>query len=216
MPITFPRDMPPVRIAELSSFDLQHVVALNQAGGSVQAMELGAPLWVANFTTAMLTSKQRAQVQAWWATLKGGVGTFYAHDCSREYPAYYGKAVVGMPRAGGGVFDGTATITANGITTVSLSALPANYHATDGDLIELPRAGGKISLHQIVEPVIGSAGGTITVTIEPAAFTDTVVSTPAVRLVKARCIMVPRPGSLSIPWGLGWRAASFEAVQTIK
>ena len=135
--------MPPVRISELSSFDLQHGVAINMAGGSVQAMELAAPLWIANFTTAKLNSKQRAQVQAWWATLRGGVRTFYGWDCFRAYPAFYGSAVIGMPRAAGGSFTGTCTVTANGITTVSLSGLPANYHATDGDMIELPRASGK-------------------------------------------------------------------------
>jgi len=213
--ITFPRDMPPVRISALSSFNLQHGVAINQAGGSVQAMELAAPLWQAQFTTEPLNARQRAAVQAWWATLRGGVNTFYAWDCFRTYPAAYGSAVIGMPRASGGTFDGTCQIMANGVTSVGLSTLPANYQFTDGDMIELVRTGGKLSLHQIVEAIVGSPTGTATVQIEPGALSDTTIAGTA-RLVKARCIMVPRPGSLDIPAGLGKRAASFEAVQTIR
>lgn len=214
--ITFPRDMPPCRISELSSFDLQHGVAINQANGSVQAMELSPPIWHAHFTTEPLDKKQRAAVQAWWATLRGGVNTFFGWDCFRAYPAAYGAAVIGMPRAGGGTFDGTCTITANGTTTVSLSGLPASFHFTDGDMIELPRASGRISLHQVTEAMTGALGGTATVSIEPGALADTSIGSTAVRIVKARCIMVPRPGTLDIPAGLGKRAASFEAVQTIK
>lgn len=214
--ITFPRDMPPVRIAEVTRFDLQHLVAINQAGGSVQALELGTPIWIAAYVTELLDTKQRAAVQAWWATLKGGVGTFYGWDCFRAYPAAYGAAVIGKPRAAGGTFDGTCTITANGTTTVSLSGLPANYQATDGDMLELPRTGGKISLHQITEATVGAAGGTITVPIEPPALNDTSSPSSVARLVKARCIMVVKPGTLQIPVGAGKRPASFEAVQTIR
>lgn len=214
--ITFPRDMPPVRISELSSFDLQHGVAINQAGGSVQAMELAAPLWQAHFTTEPLNARQRAAVQAWWATLRGGVNTFYAFDCFRAYPAAYGASVIGMPRASGGTFDGTCTLNTNSITTVSLTHLPSNFQFTDGDMIELPRASGKISLHQITEPILGASDGSAIVPIEPGALSDATVGSTAVRIVKARCIMVPRPGSLDIPAGLGKRAASFEAVQTIR
>ena len=216
MTISFPRDMPPCRIAALSSFDLQHNVAINQVGQSVQAMELYPPVWIANFTTEPLTSHQRAAVQTWWATLKGGVNTFYAHDCFRVYPAAYGKNVIGMPRAAGGTFDGTVTITARTTTTVTLTGLPASYQFTDGDMLELPRAGGKISLHQITEPNIGSGAGVATVSVDPFTLTDTTVPSSAARLVKARCIMVPKPGTLQIPAGLGRLAASFEAVQTIK
>jgi hypothetical protein len=215
--ITFPRDMPPCRISALSTFDLQHGVAISQAGGSVQAMELAPAIWKASFTTEPLSAKQRAQVQAWWATLKGGVGTFFAWDCFRAWPQAYGNSCIGMPRAGGGTFDGLCQITANNTTTVNLATLPAGFIFTDGDMLELVRQGtNKISLHNITEDAVASGAGTVTVSIEPPALSDTAVPNSFVRLVKARCVMVPKPGSFSAPAGLGRGAAQFEAVQTLR
>lgn len=217
--ITFPRAMPPCRIAELSKFDLMHGVAVNTIGsGSVQAMELSAALWNANFTTEPLSPAQRAAVQAWWATLRGGIGTFYARDCFRMWPAaYHSKTkALALNRAGGGAFDGTCTVSSNGVTTVSLANLPAAYQFTEGDLVELPRASGRISLHQVTESVSANGAGVAVVSIEPPALNDTSVGSTAARLYQARCIMVPKPGTLDIPVGLGKRAATFEAVQTLK
>lgn len=213
MAIAYPRELPNVRWLEQPVFDLLPVESTNRAGGSEQNMELGSPYWTARYMTVPLTWPERAAVIAWKDTLRGG-RTFYASDPFRWWPAAYGRAALGLVRHAGGAFDGSAKLLANNIVSVQISTLATNQKIRTGDMIELPRPDGRISLHQAVEDVTAAAG-VATVTIEPPAFADAVINSVNVRMIKARCIMVVRSGTFSAPAGAGRRSASFEAVQTL-
>lgn len=214
---SFPRDLPDLNWLEQPSFDLMPVEAVNRAGGSVQTMELADPYWSAKFVTEPLNWAARAKLSAWKDSLRGGK-RFYGFDPFRQWPAFYKGAVLALTRAAGGAFDGTAKVTANGTTTVTLATLPANYHASEGDMIELPRAAGLISLHQVIDAggVVGNGSGVATLAIEPPAPADVTINATTVRLVKARALMVIVPGSYAAAAGLGRRSGSFDAVSVFK
>lgn len=216
--MNFPRTLPTgIRFLEQPAFDLQHSVAINKAGGSIQAMETGSPVWVARYVTEPLAWRDRKRVRAWFNSFGGGLRTFYAYDPFAKWPSAYGPGVLNLVRAGGGALDGTAKVTANNITKVTIATLSNAYQFAEGDMIELPRDDGMISLHEVIEAIAANAGGIATdVLINPPAPADVTINSTAVRLVGARCLMVPRPGSLNAPAGLGERSASFEAVQTYK
>lgn len=214
MAITYPRDLPAnVRFMEQPSFDLIPVEAANRAGGSEQRMELGPPYWQAKYITEPLDWRGRAELHAWKDSMRGGK-TFYGSDPFRWWPAAYGSGVLQLTRHAGGAFDGTAKVLTAAGPAVGLSTLPSTYRASAGDMIELPRAAQQISLHTILESVTAAAGA-VTVSIDPPAFADTVINSVAVRLVKARAIMVIRAGTFDASAGVGKRSASFEAVQTL-
>lgn len=218
MAINFPRVLPPVRWLEQPTFDLIPVEAVNRAGGSEQFMELGSPYWSGRFVTEPLEWQGdggRAALHAWKDSLRGGK-TFYGSDPFRRYPAAYpnAAAIAAMLRHAGGAFDGTARLLVNSGTTVQLGTLPTTYRISIGDMIELPRPGGKITLHQALEAVTAAAG-VATITIDPPALADSVINSDAVRLVKARVIMVLKSGSFSAPAGVGKKSASFEGVETL-
>jgi hypothetical protein len=214
MTIAFPRAVPDgIRFAIGTTFDLMPVEATNRAGESVQSMELGDPYWMARFMTVPLLASQRAVLQAWRATLRGGK-TFYAYDPFRAFPLAYGEAVLALTRAGGGLFDGTAKITTNNLTTIALATLASGQIISVGDMIELPRANSQIGLHQATEAATASGGGVATVAIDPPAFADTIINATSVRMVRARCTMAIVPDTFSAPGGNA-QAASFQAVQTL-
>jgi hypothetical protein len=214
---TFPRALPAVNWLEQPSFDLMPVEGVNRAGGSVQTMELADPFWSAKFVTEPLNWANRALLSAWKDSLRGGK-RFFGFDPFRQWPAFYKAAVLSLTRAGGGAFDGTAKVTANGTTTVALATLPASYHVSEGDMVELPRDGGLISLHQVIDVggVVASGGGATTVVIDPPAPADVTINATTVRLVKPRALMVIVPGSYSAPAGVGRRSVSFDAVSVLK
>jgi hypothetical protein len=214
--MNFPRDLPAgIRFLEQPTFDLQDSVAINKAGGSIQAMELSSPVWVARYVTEPLAWRERKRARAWFNSFGGGLRTFYGYDPFAKWPSTYGPGVLALIRSGGGAFDGTAKVTANNVTKATIATLPNGYQFAEGDMIELPRDGGLISLHEVIEAIAANGAGIATdVLINPPAPADVTINSTAVRLVGARCLMVPKAGTFNAPGGLGQFSASFEAVQT--
>lgn len=213
--ITFPRDLPDVRMLEVPAFELSYASAINRTGaGELEIMETGDPVWHASFTTEPVAWRKRMELSAWAASLRGGLRTFLAYDPFRCWPAFYGPAVLALTRAGGGAFDGSAKLTAIGANTITIATLPAGYQVSLGDMVSLVRPNAQRSLHQFVEAATADGSGIVTGTVEPAVPDDATINSTALKLVKAPCVMVLQPDSFKAPAGLGKLSATFEAVQT--
>lgn len=218
MAITYPRQFP----TGLDCFVLGHFFlaprdAVNETrGGAILSMEFADAHWEAVYETQPFKRVERAVWQAWWASLRSHF-PFLAYDPEKRFPLNYGKAVLELPRAGGGAFDGTALVTAATATTISLSLLPANFVVLVGDHISLALSDGRRGLHQVLEQVTGSAGGAVTVTVEPRVRTAQVVGGSTVaNMVKPLCEMFIKPGTFAAPMNLIERTpVSFEAVQRL-
>ncbi|ETR75070.1 hypothetical protein X566_20160 [Afipia sp. P52-10] len=210
MAITFPRAMPTDKF-ETSAFELVRNEAINRAGGRIISHELFDPYWSFKATTIPLYAADRARWRSWALSLKGAANPFLAFDPESVYPLTYGAAVLQLARAVGGAFDGTATVTTTTATTISLSGLPANYEASVGDNVSIQLTTGRRTLHVVQEPVTGSAGGTITLSVEPPVI-GTVALVQSAQLVRATCTMrlvnfsAPAAGALASP-------ISFEATE---
>lgn len=215
MTIAFPRDFP---TSDFSNCDFNLVrgdaVARSYAG-QIQAIELADPYWTMKATTQPLTPALRAKWKAWAASLKGSINQFYAFDIERLYPINYGASALTLTRAGGGTFDGTASLDAATATTLSISGLSNAYALAAGDHVSIGLEGGQRSLHVVTEDDTALVDGTVTVNVEPpvpASF-DLLA---AVQLVAPKCIMVMKPNSFNAPAdGTGLAPVSFEAVQVL-
>lgn len=213
MTLTFPRELPSgefENVFENCDFELVRQDAVNRAGGRLLTNALFDPYWRAKVTTVALDRRERARWQAWNLSLKGAKNAFLMYDPDRQHPLAYGKAVLGLPRASGGLFDGTATIDAVTPTTATLSGLVANYLASDGDHVSIQLTTGRRTVHMVQEPVAASSGGVVTLLVEPPIIGTVSLVQPA-QLVRARCTM--RMVSFSAPATENPAAITFEAVE---
>jgi hypothetical protein len=174
MALPNPRVLP----AELSfwstSFTIEWAVSapFRARAGGVAVVETGSAAWRATFMSPPRYKKDDLLlIKAWFNSMRGGTFNFLAHDAARPFPRNYPSGFAGMTRAGGGAFDGTATVTAVTATTIALSTLPANFVFKPADYISLVKS-GKYSLHQIMEAVNANGSGVATVTVEPPIVTS--------------------------------------------
>lgn len=167
MTITYPRPLPTWFRAEAFGLNLSRVQAVARTrGGAVQVAERGRTLWTAEITTPLLRPTRHEELQAWLASLRGGLNTFLLHHLHLCRPiAYPGTGWAGITRHGGGAFDGTATVTAASGYSVTVGDLPTNYVASPGDMISWAW-GSTRTLHRVVEGGTASAG-VLTVQVEP-------------------------------------------------
>jgi hypothetical protein len=198
MALPNPRVLP----AELSfwstSFNIEWAVTapFRTRAGGVAVVETGGHAWRASFISPPRYKKDDLLlIKAWFNSMRGGTFNFLAHDAARPFPRNYPSGFGGMTRAGGGPFDGTATVTAVTATTIALSTLPANFVFKPADYISLVKS-GKYSLHQMMEAVTGNGSGVATVTVEPPIVTS-VFATPSLtaNLALPLGLFVPDPRS---------------------
>lgn len=215
MSIIYPRALPDGAGFISVDFKLGEAAVQNTLeSGAIQTMEMGEALWSASFQTFEMTMADRQRWQAWALTLRLGK-TFYAFDPEKVWPAAYGASVLDLMRAGGGAFDGTATLAAVAPKAVDLTGLPAAYHAKDGDMLSFPW-NNTLALHQVVEDATADGTGAVTLLVEPPLRLDPLPDLPSVvTLVRPSCIMKLKPTSFSAPAGFEPQAVSFEAVQDI-
>lgn len=215
MAIIYPLGLPAGARFYQCEFALDEVQAVNtKRSGEVLAVELADRLWRAKFVTTLCTPDQQGRWQSWRGSLNGSIGSFLVADPNRDYPLAYGAAVLDLDRAGGGAFDGTATLSAWTATTVTLTGLPADYQAAAGDMLSFAWYGSR-ALHMVVGDAQATAAGVLSVDVVPP-----VRETPAptvgasVELVSPTCVMRLIPGTFSMPkQGREKSRASFEAVQ---
>lgn len=205
MAISYPRSLADLSFAVAMECDLQLVTGTaggRTRGGGTLSVEIAAPYWDFRMETRPLTRSEKAQLQAWWNTLRGGGKTFYAWDRFNSYPQAYASqsAVLALTRAGGGSFDGTFEITsvpdAYSLRTNGGAAfLPANFVLTAGDYISCIKSGVR-SLHRVTQDVTATIGGVMNaserqIAIEPAINTTIFTASFTANIVKPLGEFVP-------------------------
>ncbi|WP_375458890.1 hypothetical protein [uncultured Enterovirga sp.] len=215
MALAFPRAM---LCGVLSSqFEIRRFMSTNQlAGGTTQVREAAEPRWMAEFTYAPMGRAAFQQLQAWLDTLRGGLRFFLAHDALKPYPVGYGKAaLLALTRAGGGAFDGTATLSSISATGFTLTSLPGGFALKAGDHIGLVQS-GRFGLFRIVEDATASGGGAVTLTVEPRVPTNLFTTGALAHLVRPSCTMILDPASISASRSAGSRAPiTFSGIQAL-
>jgi hypothetical protein len=214
--ITYPRDFPDADIvAPRCRFDYTTLGEMSRtAAGAITFQErIGGSLWELAVTTRPLNETEYGKWHAWYLSLRGGRQSFMGRDPRRCWPLAYGPGVLSLTRAGGGAFDGTCNVTAVAGDTITLGNLPASYKLSVGDYVSFPWLGGR-ALVKALEPITGTTGGVAgPFTVGPWQRTGGVL--PAVgTLVKAWCLMRPKPGSWQGERGTV-EPVTFEAIQTL-
>lgn len=155
-------------------FEPQRVDAITpRVDGQVTGVTLGPPLWHGRWTLGRSISRRLSdEWRAFCARLRGQQGRFFGGDHGRPFPFAYPKGFAGLTRAGGGVFDGSATSwTVNSTRDVAtLNGLPAGFDLSLGDYVMWRWTTGgdeRRSLHRLVLDVEASGAGVAAVTVEP-------------------------------------------------
>lgn len=173
------------------------------AGGTTYGKDLGPAMWQASYTTGPLNSDDALSFEASLNALNGVTGTFDAYDLRRPYPRNYKD----------GAFTDSGKVASVSGSKIALKDLPANFALKAGDYLSLVVAGRR-DLHQIVEDVTASGGGTTSLfEVRPAPWPGTVADI-AVTLKKPACRMALLPNSITtrIENGL-YTVVSFKACQ---
>jgi hypothetical protein len=199
MTITFPREFPddpfePQRIR----FDREPLGAISRSQNGRLAFQefVGGGLWEALYQTKPLIESRAAVWHAWKLSLRGPSGTFKAHDTRRCYPIFYGPSVLTLTRFGGGVFNGSVSVTAVTGETISLGGplfLPASFIFRAGDYVSFAWLGGQ-HLVRILEDTNANASGAATLTVDPWLRTGGTLPATGT-IVKAWCSMKIKPGT---------------------
>ncbi|MFG1202891.1 hypothetical protein V5F29_10910 [Xanthobacter aminoxidans] len=215
MAITYPRDFPTDAAFSSINFSLGDISVQNiLQSGAVQTMEIGPSLWRADFTTVPVDATGRRVWQAWELSLRNG-RTFLAWDPEKRFPAAYGRSVLALTRAGGGAFDGTATLASVAATTVSVTGLPAGYTAKAGDMLSFDWSGLRV-LHMLTEDVTANGAGAATFPVHPPVQTSPApAGGAAVALMRPACTMKIIPNTFDAPASGMFAPVKFQAVQAI-
>lgn len=133
-------------------------------GRRSESMISMTPYWVASYSTPTPHLAHIGLADAFMMDIGAGE-TFRAFDTTRPRPLEHLKGPLSGTRAGGGAFDGTATITARTVNSVTVSGLPANFQFRASDYVEVRKSETLVSLHRIRSDVQASAGGVVTLPI---------------------------------------------------
>ncbi len=174
MAITFPRDFPNAGLAtrfnDVVFMPMFMQVRAPTRGGLVQVALVGPSLWQMEYKTRLMPEREFEEWRAWLSSLRGGARLFKAWDPLRRYARAYRQGYGALTRAGGGSFSaGTANLLsiASSRDEITISTLPASFVFSLGDMISIP-FGSSRSLHRVIEAATASAGGQVTVGVEPA------------------------------------------------
>lgn len=133
-------------------------------GRRSEAMVSMTPYWVASYSTPTPHLSHMGVADAFMMDIEAGE-TFRAFDTTRPRPLEYLKGPLAGTRAGGGVFNGTATITARTTTTLTVSGLPATFQFRAGDYVEVRKSATLVSLHRIRADAQANSSGIVTLSI---------------------------------------------------
>lgn len=185
-------------------------------GRRTEAQSFGTPWWAASFSAPWLSERDFGKMDAFMMMAGDSGEVFRAHDPFRPRPIawseVHGNAPLSGTRAGGGAFDGTATLeTITNSRQVSISGLPANFQLRAGDYVEFAMSETVISLHRLVEDVLGGSGGTATLKFRYGLDLDHFDEAAEVNFEKPSCLMQIDPGSYRGPKAWSARNPSFSA-----
>lgn len=198
MALSFPLSMPQ-NASTLQYFEPERVdLQTERADGRVNGVSVGWPLWHARWTLGPSIARETAE--QWRATvtaLRGSQRTFFGGDESRPFPRLYPNGFVGLSRAGGGAFDGTASnwsVNADR-DTPTFSGFPAGLVLSWNDYIMFRwETGGSArrALVRAVEVADATSGGLLSIAAEPAV-PNVVPGNAIADLVRPVCIMKLKP-----------------------
>lgn len=186
-------------------------------GGLVQSISAGRRLWHMRYDLVPLREGPANEVIAALRRLRGSTRRFRALDPLRRIAQAYPNGYAGMVRAGGGTFDGSATVQAIGaaLDTLTLSGLPAGFVLTPGDLLSFGFGGTRQALHAVVIGGAASGSGLLAVTIEPVLIPGVEVGTTVSMLDPwCKAALVKRTFTVA-PMANRRYVISFAAVQDI-
>lgn len=203
MAITYPRTLPSfVKSVDTMLDPIVLTSGSRTRGGSTQSYRTADPYWSLQITTQPLSWPQKAELKAWWDSLEGGRGSFLAYDHFAQWPEAYATeaAVLALTRAGGGAFDGTASITsfstvrAIGLSSDGALRLPANFAVLPGDYVSIVKAGSpnRYSLHRVTEAATANGSGVISALfVSPIIKTNIFAVGDTVNFIRASGEFIP-------------------------
>lgn len=130
--------------------------ASRTAGGETIVKDLGDPLWVGEYVTEPLSTREGADrdpldFEAILRSLDGGIRQFEAGDLRRPYPRahltgnFTDDAYISAVQAGGGA--------------IRINGCDSGFTVSRGDFFEFDHPDGTRALHQAVEGAVASGGG---------------------------------------------------------
>ncbi len=184
-------------------------------GRRTEGQRFGTPWWQALYTSTALTLDDFGLAEAFMMQAGDNGEVFRAYDAGRARPILHDNAnhdPLSGTRAGGGAFDGTATL--GGITSsreVFVTHLPAYFQFRAGDYVEFAMSESLISLHRIIEDAQAGPGGTVTLKFRYGLDTENFTPAATVNFEKPSCLMQIDPGSYNASKELIGRSFSFAA-----
>lgn len=151
--MTATTDLATILPANSVKFRLDYGQELSGRGsGEIIAADLRPARWMAQISAEVIDHDRLAAIQAMVEQLDGAIGTFLLWDQSKLYPATDPTgSIVGASAVK------IKTVGSNG-KSFALKGLPAAYVLTRGDLIQVTYAGGRISLHRVMEATVTADG----------------------------------------------------------
>lgn len=184
-------------------------------GRRTESVAAGSHWWRARYVAAFQSDRDFGLMDAFMMRAGDSGEVFRAHDVFRprpiEWSRQHGNQPLSGPRAAGGTFDGTATITARTATSLIVSGLPANFQFRAGDYVEVRKGPSLISLHRITQDAQATSAGTVTLAIRHTLDTGIFTLPLTANFEKASCLMQIDPGSWSGSKSWGARRPSFTA-----
>lgn len=172
MSLTFPRAMPIGGVIS-QAFEPRYIdYATSTAGGRMNSVTAGAPLWAMGMTLRDGDEEESAAWRAFIASLRGAQRPFFAGDLTRPFPKAYLDGFDGLERASGGAFSGAATSWAinEDRDTPAVSGVPAGFVVSIGDYVmwRWTTAGEpRRALGRAILPAVADAAGVVAVRMEP-------------------------------------------------
>lgn len=198
-------DLEPVNMREVSRMQ----------GRDTETADFGTPYWrLKTARTPWLTNAEIDIAETFFHRALIGKTVFECHDIYRPRPSAYGGTPLSGSRAGGGAFDGTATLEeVTDSRTIVVSGLPAGFEINQSCHVEIRKSETVRSLHRITAAATADAGGEVTLSIAFAL--DTAVFTAAnstVNFERPSCLMLLSQGA-GVPKARSNRRASFSATE---
>lgn len=193
-------DLPDLGFEQVS-FDLIVSRAANRMlGRRTETLRRGTPYWQAEYRIGWQEERGMGQADAFMRRLTSRGGVFRAYDVFRQRPIEFAETPL------------TWTPDLTTITNphaVVIADVASNAQFREGDYVAFRMSDLVVSLHSIEADVKASAGGVVTLSIDPALDTQhfTVAATPIFE--KPYCLMQPSDWSATKSWSS--RNPSFSA-----
>lgn len=174
----------------------------------------GTPYWVASYAAARLTTAEAAEFDALRMELDDGA-YLLAYDVHRPRPiAYQGSAPLSGTKAGGGAFNGDATLQSIiNSRAITVSGLPNGFQLRRGDYVEVRKSNNVRSVHRIMAAATANSSGIVTLAIRYGLDTGVFTLPCTVHFEKPSCVMELDPGSYSLPKSWPNYSVSFTATE---